>query len=306
MSQHVSILAEPLGGVPSVYDVLRPVAGERVLDVTLGLGGHAKGFLERVGPSGSLVALDADSANIALAQAHLGQRPNVTIVHRNFGSLSDNLGSFDVIFADLGLSSPHLDEPERGFSYRHDQAPLDMRFDRSGGETAQEWLATASVHELATAFRLGEVPQPGRLATIIVETRLDTPLNTASDLKRLCERVYGFRAAAHFGVIFQAIRMRINHETSALEHLLHVAPRLLRPGGRLGIITFHSLEDRLVKQAFRALCTVDRDPLTGADVGEATYTLLLRKALVPSDEEITGNPRARSAKFRAVTRTVAK
>lgn len=281
----------------AALSVLQPEAGERVLDVTLGLGGHAAAFLERIGPSGSLTGLDADPKNLTQAQKKLSSFPNVTCLHANFRDLpSLALPHVDVIFADLGLSSPHVDDPERGFSFRTD-APLDLRFDPTTGPSAAQWLQIADPEELTRVLReYGELPHPHRLALLLKE---QLPQTTFA-LVRAVEEVLHWRAKAFLPQVFQALRIAVNDELGALDTLLAYGPSLLKEGGRMGIISYHSLEDRRVKQVFRSLTTAHKDPESGQDAAPAAFVSLTRKALTPSAEEIAGNSRSRSAKFRAI------
>ncbi|MDP6562100.1 MAG: 16S rRNA (cytosine(1402)-N(4))-methyltransferase RsmH, partial [Candidatus Peribacteraceae bacterium] len=256
--------------------------------------------LKQTKSEGSLVGLDADEENLTKAKAQLVQYADQSqFVHANFSQLPDlNLGTFDIILADLGVSSPHFDEPERGFSFRFD-GPLDMRFDRSSGETAAKLIDRSSAEDLSRILRnFGEVRQQSRLAQALKESRPQT----TQEAFAIIESVAGFRAKSVAPQVFQALRIAVNDELGALEILLNTAPKMLNSGGRLGIISFHSLEDRLVKQTFRTLCSVEKDETTGADIGKAPFELLQRKAIKPSDEEIESNPRARSARLRVLRR----
>jgi len=281
----------------SVLDILAPHKGETVLDVTLGLGGHAREFLRHVGSTGQLIGLDADAENLALAHKTLGEHPNATAMHANFSSLpSLSLPKADVLFADLGLSSPHIDDPARGFTFR-EEVPLDLRYDRTQGRTAAAWLEKSTTEEIAGVLReFGELPSVMRLARCLKE-RLPT---TTTAVVLAAESVYRWQAKEMLPRIFQALRIAVNDEMGALDVLLTSGPALLKPGGRMGVISYHSLEDRRVKQAFRLLVTPAKDERTGAVRIPARFSLLTRKAVVPSEDEIRTNPRSRSAKFRAI------
>jgi 16S rRNA (cytosine1402-N4)-methyltransferase len=294
--EHVPVLRE------AVLKLLRPAAGETVIDATLGLGGHALSFLEHIGKTGSYVGIDADSENIAIARERLTGWKNVTLHHANFRDLPTlNLSCADIILADLGLSSPHIDDPERGFSFRFDAA-LDLRFDRTQGIAAAEKIAHASIDELADILRsYGEVPSPGRLARAILES----PPATTAALRAVIESVYAWRAKRFMAQVFQALRVWTNDELGALNMLLRSAPRLLKTGGRFAVISYHSLEDRAVKSAFRSLTTAEKDPVTGKIALAAPFTLLTRKPIRPSADEQARNPRSRSALLRAIVRTEA-
>lgn len=278
--------------------LLSPQPGEVVLDVTLGLGGHAQALLKATDPDGRLIGLDADAVNLAEAQRRLASwEGRIALHHANFRSTLDVVDKpVDVLFADLGVSSPHFDDPSRGFTFRAD-APLDLRFDQQAGSTAAEWIAAASAQEITDALReFGEVNQAYRLAQVIKKRH---PLTT-TELAECVEEVCTWRTSSILPQVFQALRIAVNDELGSLRTLLDAIPQLLHPGGRCGIIAYHSLEDRLVKQYFRTLCAVEKDPETGQDMGKPAYVLLTKKAIVPGAQEIAQNPRARSAKFRAV------
>lgn len=295
-SRHIPVLLN------TVLEVLAPKRGETVLDVTLGLGGHASAFAKVIGEQGRLIAFDADEENLRVAREHLKNVPvKVELFHTNFrDGLLRTLPPIDILFADLGLSSPHIDDPERGFSFRHD-GPLDLRFDRSQGESVAQWIARASCEEVAAAlWKYGEVRSSRRLAAAIKE---EEP-KTTGELCQCVEAMFGFHARALLPQVFQAFRIAINDELGALEVLLAKGPELLSPHGRMGIISYHSLEDRMVKQKFRSLATPPKDPLTGAPMRPAMFELVTKRPLVPSPQECESNPRSRSAKFRGIRRTV--
>lgn len=289
-----------------VMEVLKPQPGETVLDLTLGLGGHAAGFLQRTAPDGQLIAFDADRQNLEEAKKRLtpfGGRASYH--HANFQTLSGLLPlKADIVFADLGLSSPHLDEPERGFSFKA-EGPLDMRFDRTKGETAEDILQRIDDKELARIFRTyGEIDDAGRIADVILtELKGKTGLTT-THLRQATEKAVGHRAVKILPQIFQALRITINGELDAVHQLLRLLPEILPKGGRAGIITFHSLEDRLVKTAFRSLTTAIKDDVTGAIAMPAEFEMLTKKGIAPSEKEVQENPRSRSARFRAIRRVV--
>lgn len=294
---------EPTGHIPVLLEetirVLDAKPGDRILDVTLGLGGHAAALAERLQGRGEVVALDADEANLTLAKERLaGLNVETHFIHANFASIATlNLGEFDVILADLGLNSLHVDDATRGFSFRF-EGPLDLRFDRASGQTAAEKIAESSEEELITAFReYGELRFAGKLAGIIQRR---AP-KTTGELKAAVEEWGGRRAPSLLPQVFQALRVWVNDELGALDKLLEAVPGLLRPGGRAGIISFHSLEDRRVKHAFRALTDPPRDELTGKR-GLAPFELLTPKAIRPDQAEVAQNSRSRSALLRAIRR----
>ncbi len=280
-----------------------------VLDVTVGLGGHAKGFLERIGPKGKLIGMDADEENLGEVQKVLNVKKvkNVQLIHANFRDVlltraRTPVLQCDILFADLGLSSPHLDDPKRGFSFRK-EGPLDCRFDRTKGMTAAELLKQSSEKELLRIFReYGEVRGAKRLVDAILDTRRKHPIATTQDLVKVVEGVYGWRANSLLPQVFQALRIAVNDELGALKVLLEAGPLLLKPGGRMGIISYHSLEDRMVKQRFRELTTAPKHPLTGSPLSPAPFRLLTLKPITASLSEVENNPRARSGRFRAMLR----
>lgn len=274
--------------------------GERVLDVTLGLAGHASAFAERIGSEGELIGLDADADNIKLAREVLAEVPAKWDVRQaNFRELASlHIGEFDAVFADLGVSSPHFDDPTRGFSFRAD-GPLDMRLDRTTGQSAAQFIAQESEADLADAlYQYGEIRQSRKLSAVCKE-RLPA---TTTELKAICDELFGYRSASLLPQVFQALRIAVNDELGALTALLAAAPAMLKPGGRLGIIAFHSLEDRMVKRYFKEITAPETDDLTGATTIEAPFALLTKKAIKPGAEELERNPRARSARLRGITR----
>lgn len=289
----------------TVLDILSPKPDESLLDVTLGLGGHTSAILERTHPFGVAVCLDADERNLRIAQENLKEHANrIQFIHANFSKLPDVLRSdhqpFNMILADLGLSSAHIDDAGRGFSFRTN-APLDMRFDASSGSTAADFISQQSADELIHIFRdYGEVPLPHKLAHALVAERKKSPVRTSGELVTVAEKVYGYKAKPILPLIFQGLRIAVNDELVSLKHLLKVAPSHLKPGGRLAIMSYHSLEDRMVKHAFRTLTMDQKDNITGAVSAKAPYAMLTKKPMIPSPEEIENNPRSRSAKLRAI------
>lgn len=265
------------------------------MDATIGCGGHAKAFLEAIGPRGTLIGIDADRENLTAAERNLAPwKRQLRLMHGNFRDIRNLIAKaacpnehFDVIFADLGLSSPHIDDPSRGFTFRAD-APLDLRFNRDEGLPASSFVARCPSRELATIFRTyGELPHSFTLAE---EIHSSHPMKT-SELCACVEKVFGWRAPRYLPQVFQALRIVVNDELPALRDFLRDGPEFLAAGGRMGIVCYHSLEDRMVKQAFR------RRSL-------ARFRLLTAKAVRPDPEECAQNPRARSSRFRAIRRTV--
>ncbi len=299
--RHIPVLLQ------KTLDILCPKTGDRILDATLGLGGHSAAILEKIGNTGSLIGLDADSDNLALAKQNLSIfSSKITLIHTNFSALPECLPedtrSFDVILADIGLSSPHLDDPARGFSFRH-AGPLDLRFDRSQGITAAEILMETSEEELVNIFSLyGELTRTKSFVHFLLKEREAHTFETTQDLLEATKQFYGFRAPKVLPQIFQALRIAVNDELGALKKFLHTAPLLLAPGGRLAVISFHSLEDRIVKHALRDLVQPEIDDLTGATKKESQYELLTKHPVTPSEKEVAENPRSRSSKLRALQR----
>ncbi|MBT7337554.1 16S rRNA (cytosine(1402)-N(4))-methyltransferase RsmH [Candidatus Peregrinibacteria bacterium] len=284
--------------IHETLEYIAPKEGESILDVTLGLGGHSKAFLERVGPSGSLTGVDADSENLETASQSLsGFEGQTTFVHSNFQHLPAlGLGTFDIIFADLGLSSPHLDNADKGFSIKHD-GPLDMRFDRTSGITAAAMIKSLPEEELADIFYLyGEIRQSRKLAAVL---KTDLP-TTTYELSNSCEHVFAYKTSSFLPQVFQSLRIAVNSELIALDVLLTDGPKMLNSGGRLGVISFHSLEDRAVKQMFKKLSTPEIDERTGAVSKESEFELITRKAVKPTEKEVEENKRSRSAILRVL------
>jgi 16S rRNA (cytosine1402-N4)-methyltransferase len=288
---HASVLLDV------VLDFLqpRPGVGYTALDCTVGAGGHSFSLLERSSPDGQLIGLDADPHALELAETRLAPfNGRFELRNRNFADLAElDLEPFDAILMDLGLSSMQLDSSGRGFSLRGDE-PLDMRFDPTAdSQTAAELLNSLSEGELEHILRAyGEEPRARRVARSIEYRRAQRPFTTTSDLVAAVTAALGpARGRIHPATrTFQALRIAVNDELDALESGLDAAVGLLKPGGRLAIISFHSLEDRIVKWRFRARAE------------EGVLTVLTRKPLTPSDEDVRTNPRARSAKLRVAER----
>jgi 16S rRNA (cytosine1402-N4)-methyltransferase len=278
-----------------VLAALDPRPGKIIVDGTLGGGGHTIELARRVAPGGQVIALDRDPAAIAAAGPMFSSLP-IRLAQANFSDLPEVLPhvaieKVDAILLDLGLSSDQLADTTRGFSF-HADGPLDLRFDPSEGEPA--WRLIARLRESTLAdllFELGEERHSRRIARAIVARREKQPIRTAADLAELVRRCYP-RGARRERIdpatrTFQALRIAVNSELKSLEIALRRLPDCLTPGGRLAIISFHSLEDRRVKEAFR---------------GDERLEVLTRRPITPSDEEVQTNPRARSAKLRVALR----
>lgn len=276
------------------------------LDATFGRGGHSRAILERLGPAGRLFALDRDPQAVAAGQGWADSR--FTIIHAPFSDMADALAErgvagMDGILMDLGVSSPQLDAPERGFSFRFD-APLDMRMDTSRGTSAAEWLEQADEAEIAQIVRdFGEERFAKRIARTLVAARNLSPITTTGQLARLVAGAVRTRERGQDPATrtFQAIRIHINRELEELVAALPQAVGLLKPGGRLAVISFHSLEDRLVKRFLREQASgpqIPSDIPLPADQLPTGSLRLVGKAMRPGAAEAAANPRARSAVLR--------
>jgi len=310
---HLPVLAE------EVVEMLAPAPGSLQIDATVGGGGHTERILEATDPDGRLLGLDADGAAIARVDRRLRPRFGDRLVLRqaNFRDLADvapaaGFSAVDGLLFDLGLSSQQLADRSRGFGFRTG-GPLDMRFDTSRGMPAANLIATLDAGELAALFRrYGEEPQAGRIARVIVEARQTAPIETAEQLAALVERVVPVnprvRRRTHPATrIFQALRIAVNAELDALQSGLAAAMDLLRPGGRIVVLSYHSLEDRIVKRfiaAERKGCICPPE-LPVCVCGRNPRLRPLGKPRTPSLEEISANPRSRSARLRAAERIAA-
>jgi 16S rRNA (cytosine1402-N4)-methyltransferase len=289
-ARHVSVLPA------DVLDTLNPQAGQAMVDATLGAGGHARLIAERLGPAGRLIGLDRDESMLRLARRRLeGLACPVTFVQANFDRLEEALDSqqlavVDGVLADLGICSDQLDQAERGFSFQQ-PGPLDMRMDPSEDEPASALLKRLNERDLADIFyHYGEERFSRRIARKIVEVRKREPLETTEQLAELVRRCVPRSKGQVIDPatrVFQALRIAVNDELGSLERLLAAMPKRLKPGGRAVLISFHSLEDRLVKRAFQ---------------NREVWQVLTKKPVQAGEEEVRQNPRARSAKLRAAVR----
>jgi 16S rRNA (cytosine1402-N4)-methyltransferase len=289
--------------------LLAPRAGGVYCDATLGGGGHAERILRASEPDGRLIGIDRDPAALAAAGARLspfGER--VTLVHGAFGDARAILHELGVVpidgfVLDLGVSSPQLDRGERGFSFRQ-PGPLDMRMDPTGGETAEALIRRIGVDELADMLRrYGEERYAGRIARAIKEAVMDGSVTSTTELAALVAGTVPTRERHKDPATrtFQALRIAVNDELGQLERFLADFPSLVKPGGRVVVIAFHSLEDGLVKNRFRDLAKESGyPPDIAAKMGlpPPVVKVLTRKPLEPSDDEVARNPRSRSAKLR--------
>jgi len=284
------------------------------VDCTFGRGGHSRAILQQLGPEGRLIGLDRDPEAVAEGQSLSKQDGRFHMVHTAFSDLAATLGSLSIsrvdgILMDLGVSSPQLDEPSRGFSFQSD-GPLDMRMDPTQGVPAAQWLATASAEAIAEVLWIyGEERFSRRIARAIVEARAEEPIQTTAHLARIIANAQPKKDAHKHPATraFQGIRLFINAELSEVEQGLEDAIEALVHEGRLAVISFHSLEDRLVKRTFRdASRPPQGDPRMPLPVTAARPRLrLVGKATKPSDAEIQRNPRSRSAVLRIAERTEA-
>ena len=300
-----------------IMDIMAPQPGEVFVDCTLGGGGHSRGFLERMGDDGRLIGIDQDTNALQAAGANLAEfGDRVTYVHSNYNNLDEILNTYapdgvDGILFDIGVSSHQLDEKDRGFSYMQD-APLDMRMNQSQSFSAWDVVNTYSEEELHRIIKeYGEERWAKRVAQLIVEFRKEKPVETTGELVDIIKRAIpqGAREEGSHPAkrTFQAIRIEVNDELGVLTRTISVAAKHLKKGGRLGIISFHSLEDRIVKEQFRYLasdCICPPElPFCQCDkVSEVK--ILTRKPVTATKEELEANSRSKSAKFRAVVKIV--
>jgi 16S rRNA (cytosine1402-N4)-methyltransferase len=304
---HVSVL------VQEVIELIAPAARKRYLDGTLGGGGHAEEILMASSPDGQLLGLDRDEEAINAAEGRL-RRFERRFISRQASfaealTILREIGwhQVDGVVLDLGISSHHIDAPERGFSFRS-TARLDMRMDRRQSLDAERIVNSASQAELEQIVRdYGEEPQARRIAQAIVRERQIRPLQTTADLVQVIEKIKGRGRRGHHPAtqVFQALRMAVNQELDHLERFLETGYETLGPQGRMAIISFHSLEDRMVKTKFRQWsrdCLCPPRTLRCQCGWSRKVKLLTKKPVVPSAAEIQANPRARSAKLRAVER----
>ena len=294
-----------------IIHALQPQAGGRYVDGTLGAGGHARGIMEASAPDGQLLGLDVDPQALAIARRNLAPyEQRIHLAQASYTSLATQLAQLgwvavDGILLDLGASSMQFDTPERGFSILHD-APLDMRFGTQAVQTAADLVNTSSERELADLiYQYGEERDSRKIARAIVKAR---PIHTTRELVAAIESVSPRRGdRVHPATrTFQALRIAVNEELDSIETVLPQAVDALKPGGRLAVISFHSLEDRIVKDFFREQSKDWVNPpyeQIYEEERKAALKEVNRKPIVPSDEEIKSNPRARSAKLRIAEKT---
>ncbi len=296
MSEHIPVLRT------EILDMFAPVVESqpdqplRYFDGTFGRGGHLKAILDKY-PQVSAVAFDQDPDAIAFAQKNFAdwiEQGRLTIHHKNFSEFnSDEVGTFDLMLLDLGVSSPQLDQGPRGFSFYH-EGPLDMRMNNSTGPTAADIIAQFSEDELNELFKnLGEIQRPYRVTRAIVHDRNEKPFVTTRDLAGLIERIEGWHRKGHHPATqyFLALRLYVNQELEVVENSLEKLAHGLKSKGRLAVLTFHSLEDRIVKNKFKELAETMEDG-----------SIVNKKVIQAEWNEAKENPRARSAKLRVFER----
>ena len=290
-------------------------ADGRYCDATFGRGGHSGAILEQLGAAGRLCAIDRDPDAMAAGRERFAAEPRLTLVRGSFGRLEERVraagweGELQGVLLDLGVSSPQLDEARRGFSFMQD-GPLDMRMDNESGLSAAQWLARAGEREIADVlFKLGEEKFSRRIARAIVAARAATPIGTTRQLAEIAAGAVPTREPGKHPATrtFQAIRIYVNRELEEVEAALPQAVNLLAPGGRLCVISFHSLEDRLVKRFMRREAQGDPIYAELPDVPPHARPRLqlIGGAVMPGDAEIARNPRARSAVLRVAERIAA-
>lgn len=291
-SGHVPVLLD------AVLELLDPQPGQIMLDCTLGRGGHARAIMPRLAPAGRYIGLDADPANLQYVGESQPDPPvQLDRVHRNFAAARgalDELGvdGVDLLLADLGFASTHIADAARGFSFAQD-GPLDMRLDPTLTTTAADLIARLTERDLADViYRYGEERLSRRIARKIVDQRRQSPINTTRQLADICAAAYGSQRYKQridpATRTFQALRIAVNDELGVLEALIESIFTLVRPGGRVAIISFHSLEDRMVKQAFNRFAS------------EGRAEKLTKKPIIADEAERDANPRSRSAKMRGI------
>lgn len=292
--------------------LLQVKAGGVYIDGTFGRGGHSAAILAKLGPHGRLIAFDKDPDAISYAEQWVVDK-RFTLIHDSFARLEVRLAELgiqevDGVLFDLGVSSPQLDTPDRGFSFRF-AAPLDMRMNNTVGDSAASWLATASEAELAEVFwRYGEEKFSRRIARAIVTQRAEHALLTTTDLAELVSRQIPYREKGQHPAtrVFQAIRIKINDELSDLEAALVRVPKLLKIGGRMVVISFHSLEDRIVKTKFAEYATADCLPRWVMLSEIRPEYKIIAKKIKAASAEVAENSRSRSAIMRGLERVYVK
>lgn len=294
-----------------VLDALQVRASGVYVDATFGRGGHSRAILEKLGPEGRLIALDRDAQAIAVGKELAAEDARFTIVHSPFSELAQVIeelglaGNIDGVLLDVGVSSPQLDTAERGFSFQQD-GPLDMRMDTSTGMTAAEWLAHSSVDTIIQVLRrYGEERFARRIAAAIDEARTEQPITTTLQLVDIIKQAVPYYEPNKHPATrtFQALRVVVNDELTQLEHALQGALAILKPGGRLAVLSFHSLEHKVVKRFMKTYLPGNDDAVAADGTPlpvRATKLKRCGKAMTATQQELKDNPRARSAMLRVV------
>jgi len=301
--KHIPVLLD------EVLDHLNLRAGQIVVDCTLGLGGHSEAILKKIGKKGQLIAFEQDADNLKQAKERLKKyEKQITYIHDNFENLKSEMRNLkcDAILFDLGFSSPHVDDPERGFSFMND-GPLDMRYDRRQKLTAEHVVNKYNEKDLADIiYKYGEERRSRIIANKIVHVRKTKPITSTLQLVRVIASTMSRKQKIHPATrTFQALRIYVNRELEVLEKALDQAVELLKPKGRIVVISYHSLEDRIVKQKFRYYasdCICPKElPVCQCNFQKKLY-ILTKRPIIPNGIEVSKNPRARSAKLRVAER----
>jgi 16S rRNA (cytosine1402-N4)-methyltransferase len=299
---HIPVLAD------EVIEIIRPRAGGLYLDATVGAGGHSRRLLDASAPDGRVIAYDRDERALAEARRALsGYGERISFIHDDFRNAPSHLdpGSLDGLVADLGVSSIQLEDPEAGFSFRL-SGPLDMRMDQRSGQTAADLLNTLSRKELAELLRrFGDERRAARISKAIVAARADRRIERTDELAAIVRSAFSERERRTARIdpatrTFQALRIAVNDELRGLDEFLASAAGLLRPGARMAVISFHSLEDGIVKRTLRGLSGgLPRSRHLPPEAEKPSLRLVTRRVLRPSEGEVESNPRSRSARLRA-------
>lgn len=294
MTYHVPVMLQ------ECLEAMQIAPEGRYIDVTMGGGGHSKEILKRLSPNGHLYSFDQDPDAIN----NILPQDNFTFIASNFKHIDrfmdyyQALGKVDAVLADLGVSSHHFDTPERGFSFRSEEHLLDMRMNTRKGKSARDIIAEYDEEKLANLFyEYGELRQSRQIAKRIVQARTISPIRTIGELLAVVKPCISPKEEKkQLGMLFQALRIEVNDELSVLRDMLEGCKKVLAPGGRLVIMTYHSLEDRIVKNFFKATNNNIQTSIYGAE--PSPWKLITRKPIVPTTEELQRNPRSRSAKLR--------
>lgn len=286
--EHIPVLLR------EAIEVLNPHRGECFADGTIGGGGHAREIIERIGSTGTFLGTDRDVQAIKRFQSQFALSKNIHAVHASYAEIPKlvtdlGLPKLDGLILDLGFSSYQIDDPERGMSFLR-SGNLDMRYDQTRGFTASDVVNGMQEAELADViWRYGEERNSRRIAKAIIESRRRERISTTTELAEIISSILPGRGKSHPATkTFQALRILVNGEFDELTKALSAIPSVMAPGGRIAVISFHSSEDRIVKDSFRTM------------VASGLASLLTKKPIIPSREEVSGNPRSRSAKLRAI------